>query len=169
MLWPLYYSILEKFEFSESQISLQWYKQSHPVPCLENEKAKVLWDIPWHLGKCPRNGANKPDIIVLDKVYKEWFIIEGTVCLPGTIPAKTMFKRDKYADLRVGVKSLYSGHKFSSIEVIFDFLAAYSSHLENELTKILRDKMVVSKTNEKSQKWIISQNCEIAKRFASFF
>ena len=55
-----------------------------------------------------------------------------------------MFKRDKYADLGVGVKSLYSGHKVSSIEVIFDFLAAYSTHFENELTKILQDKKVVN-------------------------
>ena len=87
--------------------------------------------------KCPRNGANKPDMSVLDKVNKEWFIIEGTaVCLPGTIPARTMFKRDKYTDLRTDVKSLYSGHKVSSIKVIFDFLAAYSINLENELTKI---------------------------------
>ena len=53
---------------------------------------------------------------------KEWFIIEGTVCLPWTIPARTMFKRDKYADLRVGVKSLYYGHKVSSIEVTFDLI-----------------------------------------------
>ena len=153
MLRPLYHSILEKFGSGESQLSLPWYKQSHPVPCLENEKAKVLLDIPWHLENCPRNGANKPDISVLDKVNKEWFIIAGTVCLPGTMPARTMFKRDKYADLRIGVKSLYSGHKVSSIEVIFDFPAAYSTHLENELTKILQDKKVVSKTIEKAQKW----------------
>lgn len=102
--------------------------------------------------KCPRNGANKPDISVLDKVNKEWFITEGTICFPGTIPARTMFKGDKYADLRIGVKSLYSGHKDSSIEVIFDFLVAYSTHLENKMTKILQDKKVVSKTSEKSQK-----------------
>ena len=74
-----------------------------------------------------------------------------------------MFKRDKYADLRIGVKNLYSGHKVSGLDVIFDFLVAYSTHLENELTKILQDKKVVSKTIEKSQKWIISQNCEIVK------
>ena len=86
---------------------------------------------------------------------KEWLIIEGTVCLPGTIPARTMFKRDKYADLGIGVKSLYSGHKGSSIEVIFFFLAAYSTHLENELTKNLEDTGVESKTIQKSQKWII--------------
>ena len=102
---------------------------------------------------------------VLDKVKKEWFIIEGTVCMPGTIPARTMFKRDKYADLKLGVKSLYPGHKISSIEFVFDFLAAYCINLEKELTKILEDKKVVNVTIEKSQKWIICQNCEIVKRF----
>lgn len=87
-------TVLEKNEFSESQFFQPWYKQSHPVPCLE--KAKVLWDIPWHLEKFPRNGANKPDVNVLDKMNKEWFIIEGTTCMPRTIPARTMFKRDEY-------------------------------------------------------------------------
>ena len=89
-------------------------------------------------------------------------------CLPGTIPARTMFKRGKYADLRIGVKSLYSGHKVSSIEVTFDFPAAYSTHLEKKLTKILQDKKVASKTIKKSQKWLISQNCEIVKSLAFF-
>ena len=73
-------------------------------------------------GKRPRNGANKPDMSVLEKVNKEWFIIEGTVCL---LSARKMFKRDKFADLRIGVKNLFSGHKLSSIEVVFDFLAVY--------------------------------------------
>ena len=57
-----------------------------------------------------------------------------------------MFKRDKYAELRTGVKSLCSGHKVSGIQLIFDFLAAYSINLENELTKFY--KKVVSKTIE---------------------
>ena len=59
----------------------------------------------------------------------------------------------------------YPGHKVSSIEVVFDFLAAYSINLEKELTKILEDKKVVNVTIERSQKWIIFQNCEIVKRF----
>ena len=83
----------------------------------------------------------------------------------NTVPARTMFKSDKYADLKLGVKSLYPGHKVSSIEVVFDFLPAYSINLEKELTKILEDKKVVNVTIERSQKWIISQNCEIVKRF----
>ena len=79
--------------------------------------------------------------------------------MPGTLPARTMFKRDKYADLKLGVKSVYPGHKVSSIEVVFGFLAAYSINLEKE------DKKVVNVTIERSQKWIISQNYEKVKRF----
>ena len=51
---------------------------------------------------------------VLGKVIKEWFIIERIICIPWPIPARTMFKRDKNADLKLIVKRLYSGHKVSS-------------------------------------------------------
>ena len=106
---------------------------------MENDTAKVLWYIPWHLGKCTRKGAIKPDKSVLDKMNKEWYIIEGTVCVPGTIPARTMFKRDKYADLKLGV---------------FDILAAHSIiNLAKELADIFQDKKAISIMIEKAQKW----------------
>ena len=102
---------------------------------------------------------------VLDKMIKEWYITEGTVCVPGTIPARTMFERDKYADLRLGVKSLYPGHKVSSVQVVFDFLPAHSIDLAKELADILQDTKAVGVMIEKAQKWIICQNCEIVKQF----
>ena len=86
-----------------------------------------------------------------------------------------MFKRDKYADLRIGVKNLCSGHKVSGIDVIFDFLVAYSTHLENELTKILQDK-----TGREQDHWKVAEmddfselwNCEMIRvvffRYALF-
>ena len=49
----------------------------------------------------------------------------------------TMFKRDKYADLRLRVKSVFAGHKVSSVQVVFDFLAAHSINLAKELADIL--------------------------------
>ena len=72
--------------------------------------------------------------------------------MPGTIPGKTMFKRDKYADIRLGVKSLYLKHKDSSVQVVIALIAAYSINLEKELATILQDKKVVSTTIERSQK-----------------
>ena len=98
MLRPPYHSILEKYEFSESEKSLPWYKHlafQFNVWRMIKQKYDGIFH---HLEKYPRNGANKPDMNVLDKMNKEWYIIEGTVCMLGTIPARTMFKRDKYED-----------------------------------------------------------------------
>ena len=70
--------------------------------------------------------------------------------MPGTIPAGTLFKRDKYGDLRLGVKSLYPGHKLSSVQVVFDFLAAHSIKLAKDFADILQDKKAVGVTIEKA-------------------
>ena len=45
--------------------------QLHPQPSQENSEAKILWDTPWQLEKCPKDGANEPDISILDKKNKE--------------------------------------------------------------------------------------------------
>ena len=75
-------------------------------------------------------------------------------------------KRDKYADLKLRVKSLYLGHKVSGREVVFDFLAAYPIDIQKKLSKFLEDKKVVNVTIERSQKWIVSQNCvQVVKTF----
>lgn len=75
-------------------------------------------------------------------------------------------KRHKYADLKLGVKSLYPGHKVSSREVVFDFLGAYSINIQKKLAKFPEDKKVVNVTIERSQKWIVSQNrVQVVKKF----
>ena len=47
------------------------------------------------------NGANRPDIRILDRKNKEWIIIEGTICNPGTITMRTKHKNDKCIDLNI--------------------------------------------------------------------
>ena len=79
--------------------------------------------------------------------------------MPGIIQSRTTFKRDKYGDSRQAVKSLYPGHKVSSMQVeVFLFLTAHSINLAKELVDILQDKKAVAVTIEKAQKLIISQN-----------
>lgn len=46
MLRPVYHVLLEGYGFEESKHSTPQYKQSHPQPSQENNKAKFLWDIP---------------------------------------------------------------------------------------------------------------------------
>ena len=94
--------------------------QSHPQPSKENNKAKVLWDILWQLEQCPKNGANKPDISILDKKSKEWSLVKGTIYKPGTVAERTKYKQNKYVDLRLGIKNLYPGYKVRLITTVFD-------------------------------------------------
>ena len=111
MLRSVYHAFLEKYGFDESDYRPSpWYVQSHPQPSKENNQAKILWDIPWQLEKCPKNGANKPDISILDKKNKLWSLVEGTICIPLTIAETTKYKRNKYVDLRLGIKNLYPGY-----------------------------------------------------------
>ena len=108
--------------------------QSHPQPSRENNQAKILWDIPWQLETCPKNGANKPDISILDKKNKVWSLLEGTIRIPGTIAERTKYKqRKKYVDLRLGIKSLYPGYKVKLITIVFDYLGVYNKDLDNKI------------------------------------
>ena len=77
MLRPLYHFTLNKYGFEESEVNKPWYQQSLPQPVMENQKAKIYWDIHHYVTNCPLNNANKPDIAIFDKENNKWIIIEG--------------------------------------------------------------------------------------------
>ena len=72
MLRPIYHCLLDKHNFQESDHGKPWYQQSLPHAVLENEKAKIYWNVPFILEKPPENGANKPDVVVHDKETNIW-------------------------------------------------------------------------------------------------
>ena len=63
----MYHLIRAKFEFDKSNRGVPWYKQALPLGSIENERAKIIWDIPVHLDKGPSNNAIKPDTLIIDK------------------------------------------------------------------------------------------------------
>ena len=89
----------------------------------------------------------------------------GTICTPETIAERTRYKQNKYLDLRLGIKNLYPGYKVKIITLVFDYLGAYYKYLDKELNMLFGPK-VARLTIEQSKKWVISQNCEIVKRFS---
>ena len=125
MLCPVYHALLDKHGFDESDYSSPCHMQSHPQPSKGNNEAKILWDIPWQLEKCSKDGANKPGISILDNKTKEWALVEGTMCTPGAIAERTKYKQNKYLDLRLGIKNLYPGCKVKLITIVADYLHAY--------------------------------------------
>ena len=64
------------------------------------------------------------------------------------------------------MKSLYPAHKVSSVQVVFDSLAAHSMNFAKELANIFQDKKAVCVTIEKAEKcrdnFSELRNCETA-------
>eukprot|EP00795_Rhopilema_esculentum_P010377 gene10377-19078_t len=54
-----------------------WYKQALPLASIENDHAKIMWDIPMHLDKKPSKNAIKPDMLIIDKAVtaSNWSVI----------------------------------------------------------------------------------------------
>ena len=101
MLRPVYHAILQKFELSDdSGRATPWHKESLPKNSVENENAKVLWNISIHQDIPPKDGADKPEIVVHDRKGKQLIIFEGTVCKVGEIHDRDQRKTEKYMDLR---------------------------------------------------------------------
>jgi len=169
MLRPIYHYLLYKYDFQENDNNKPWYQQSIPISVMENDKSKIMWNTPFKLERAPENGANKPDIAVMNKEDNTWLIIEGTICQVGKIAEKTTLKQIKYNDLRKELKNLYKDcREINQINIVFDFLGGYHVKLEKELSKIIENKKQTDYLIKKMQKWIVAQNNEIVKKFYSY-
>ena len=82
---------------------LPWYRQPPPLATVENSRTKIFWDVQHLLSTCPEEGANKPDIVVLDKEKDMAYVIEGTICEIGKTEERTLTKQNKYTDLLYGL------------------------------------------------------------------
>ena len=72
----------------------------------------------------------------------------------GSIEERTRHKDEKYKELRAGMKRIYKDCKVTQGNVVFDFLGGYHT------LSPPRDTI--------SQKWILCQNADIAKKFYEF-
>ena len=115
----IYHCLLENYNFQDSNNEKSWSQQRPQSPLVENENAKILWDILFQLQKAPENEANKIDMAEYDKQTYNWTLLEGKVCQVGTIADKTAKKQENYAELRVGIKQLYTSTSVKQINIIF--------------------------------------------------
>ena len=171
MIYPVfvdlikYHHVLHKYSF-ESEVSKPWYQQEMPKPAKENKRAKVFWDIPIYVDKASENGANRPDMVILDKINKNWIIIEGTVCLIGEITEREKLKSSEYRDLREALKRLYPGYTVQQLNIVLDYLGGYNRNLIEEMGRLFdMTQTEATRLLRKSQKWVCCQNCEIVKKF----
>ena len=129
---------------------------------MENQRAKIFGDIQHYVINCPPNNTNKPDIAIYDKENNKWIVIEGTVCNIGRFQERTV---QASQILRAEIKRLYKVKVIQQVNAAFDFLAGYNKTLEKDLRHFTGGKQTAKKVLQQCQKWILSQNCEIAKYF----
>ena len=103
---------------------------------------------------------------IFDRKNKVIILVEGTVCNIGQINDKNDYKKRKYLDLRLGLRKLYPDYEIKQTNIVFNFLGDFNTTLKKELSD-LAHKKDVTKVLTNCQKWIISQNCEITKKFYS--
>ena len=123
---------------------------SIPVTSIENQHAKILWDVPLVLERRPSNNAIKPDMILFDKDAKKITMIEGTVCAPDIILTREDEKQQNYGEMRKSLEKMYQEYNFDKINVVFDFLACYSKQFYTKMEKLIENsKTTTSKTTSK--------------------
>ena len=77
-------------------------------------------------------------------------------------------KQEKYIDLRKGIKNLYKGHTVTQINIVFNFLGSYYMKMEKEFNNITGTDKETEYITITCQKWLLSQNNEIVKKFYGY-
>ena len=148
----------------ENDDSKAWYKQAIPKVRTDNDEAKILWDTPIYREKAPENEANKPDMTIFDMRKRVIILVEGTVCNIRQTNDRNNYKKRNNLDLRMGLRKLYPDYEIKQTITVFNFLGDFNSTLKKDLFDLARKKDV-TKALTNCQKWIISQNFEITKKF----
>ena len=105
-------------------------------------------------------------MMIFDKKNKVITLVEGTVCNIAQINDRNDYKKRKYLDLRLDLQKLYPDYEIKQTNIVFNFLEDFNTTLKKELSDLAHTKDV-TKVLTNCQKWIISQNCEISKKFCS--
>ena len=74
----------------------KWYEQK-PEKVTEDEAATVIWDMPVNTDKEIK--ANRPDIIIKDKIEKKCVMTDMSIPSERNLPIKEVEKLSKYKDL----------------------------------------------------------------------
>ena len=105
---------------------------------------------------------------VLDKDNSTWTLIEGTVCSVCTIRERSRLKEEKYTELRAGLRTMYRDFTTTQINIVYDFLGGYYPQLEQGIDTLTSNQKETRFIIMKSQKWILSENTDIVKKFYEF-
>ena len=89
---------------NEIKVNEKWYDHD-PESVTENDRCTILWDFAINTDR--RIPANRPDIIIKDKLQKKCYLIDMSVPRDSNIVAKEYEKRSKYKDLEIEIQRMW--------------------------------------------------------------
>ena len=98
----IHHRIASSFSLLEDT-SVAWYNHE-PLPVIENDVIKALWDFDIQTDK--RVTSNRPDIAIMDKKEKSLKLIDVSIPNDMNIVSKRIEKIKKYANLSIELKEL---------------------------------------------------------------
>ena len=125
----IHYKISQHFGL---QVGENWYLHN-PADVTRSDKCEIVYD--QTIVTSRPVGANRPDIIVKDKVNKKTLIIDVSCPVDTNAEKKENEKISKYGPLRVELEKMW-GTNADIIPVVVGGLGAVTKNLSDRLTKI---------------------------------
>ena len=86
------------------EVNEKWYNHQ-PDTVTENERCTILWDFGIHTDR--RITANRPDIIIKNKMENKCYLIDMSVPGDANVISKEFEKRSKYKDLEIEIQRMW--------------------------------------------------------------
>ena len=86
------------------ETSDKWYEHK-PLPAIDRTHVTILWDFPIRTDRTIQ--ANRPDIVIKDKLNKKCKLIDMSVPSDNNVSAKEFEKLSKYKDLEIEVSRMW--------------------------------------------------------------
>ncbi|KAI5714587.1 hypothetical protein M8J77_002109 [Diaphorina citri] len=132
-----------------------------PEPILENESHKLYWDTTIITDR--RLPANRPDIVLIDKIQKNVKLIDIAHPNDHNILITMGEKIRKYQDLGIEIKDMWNMDKVEIVPVVVSTNGLIHPSLYEHIKKIQLPHYVIQKV----QKNVLLETCRIVRKFIS--
>ena len=154
----IHHRIARSFSLIEDT-SVAWYNHE-PLPVIENDVIKVLWD--FYIQTDKRVTSNRPDIVIMDKKEKSLKLIDVSIPNDMNIVSKRIEKIEKYANLSIELKELWGMKTAETIPLVIGCTGTVDKKFVDYV-----DKFPVQLSIGELQKITVLGTCYIVRRFLS--
>ena len=125
----IHWTICKKNNF---EVATNWYDHT-PQRVMDSSSTTILWDMSIHTDR--EIAANRPDIIIKDKVEKTCYLIDIAIPNDNNVGVKELEKRSKYKDLEIELARMWD-MQVINIPIVIGALGLIRKGMIKNMSKI---------------------------------